>query len=328
MEAWRERFRPLKARLSRFIVGGTAILFLGLMSGASGARAQAASTAVPKQEFDVASVRLNKDGVTPQSPVFTNMDLDPGDLFVPTHGVFALRNKSLRTLIAFAYKMSGDQQNFLKQNVPDFVLSERFDIQARSLNKDATKDDYRAMMRSLLEERFRLKVHNETREAKVYDLLLASPGKLGRTLRLHPVDDKTCDGSDSKQQSSKLMPDGYPAICGAISELPWGGKPTETRYSMGLGGRNVPVSLLAAALTAPYTGDTGLDHAVIDTTGIAGNVDFTLRLGYDEIESTNTPDTAPLFAQELRDQLGMKLKADKGTINVYVVDHVEHLIEN
>jgi hypothetical protein len=70
---------------------------------------QAQST--PKLEFDVASVKLNTFGaVSGQNPPMTNVDLDPGDIFVPTGGVFSVRNKSLRTLIAFAYKMSGDSR--------------------------------------------------------------------------------------------------------------------------------------------------------------------------------------------------------------------------
>ena len=279
-------------------------------------------------EFDVASVKLNTFGaVSGQNPPMSNVDLDPGDIFVPTCGIFSVRNKSLRTLIAFAYKMSGDQQNFLKLNVPDFVLTERFDIEARTTEKNSTKDDYRAMMQSLLADRFKLKVHNETRESKTYALIPAAPGKLGPNIRMHPAGDESCNSPEALRKSPVLMPDGHPALCGTVALLPWRYQP-DTKGAMTIGGRNVPMSLIAAALVAPYTGDTGLEHAVVDKTGITGNVDFTLQLGYDEMEPTNTPNTAPLFLQELKDQLGMKLRNDKGTINVYVVDHVEHLSEN
>lgn len=285
---------------------------------------QAPST--PKKEFDVASVKLNTFGTTQQNPPITNVDLDPGDIFVPTGGVFSVRNKSLRTLIAFAYKMSGDQQNFLKLNVPDFVLTERFDVEARTTEKASTKDDYRAMVRSMLEDRFKLKVHNENRESKIYSLVQIAPGKLGPSMRMHPADDTTCDNDYANSKRQPFTPDGFPRICGTVVTTQWQNKATDTKFVMGIAGRNIPMEKLAAALLV--AGDTGLDHAIIDKTGITGNVDFTLNLGYDEMESTNTPNTAPYFLQELKDQLGMKLRADKGTVNIYVVDHVEHLSDN
>ena len=227
-----------------------------------------------------------------------------------------MRNKSLRTLIAFAYKMSGDQQNFLKLNVPDFVLTERFDIEARTTNRQATKDDYRAMVRSLLADRFALKVHNETRESKLYALVLNTPGKLGPNIRIHPADDATCATTTTDTAGLRLKfktynGEGYPPLCGSVVNTQWQRQGTDTKYVMGIAGRNIPMATLAAAIV--NAGDTGLEHAVVvDKTGITSNVDFTLNLGYDEMESTFTPNTGPYLLQNLRDQLGMKLRTGKG----------------
>jgi uncharacterized protein (TIGR03435 family) len=182
------------------------------------------------------------------------------------------------------------------------------------------------MMQSLLAERFKLKVHNETRESKLYYLVQIAPGKLGSFIRMHPADDPTCDNADARTKFQTYKGDGYPPLCGTVVTTQWQSQGKDTKYVMGIAGRNVSVATLSASLLT--AGDTGLEHAVVDKTGITGNVDFTLQLGYDEMESTNTPNTAPNVLQELKDQLGMKLRNDKGSINIYVVDHVEHLTDN
>lgn len=282
--------------------------------------------AIPHVEFEVATVKLNTLGVPPYGPPpMTNVDLDPGDLYEDTHGLFRVRNKSLRTLIAFAYKMSGDQQNYLKHHVPDFVLNERFDVDAKTDKVNATKDEMRAMVRSLLEQRFGLKVHTETIETNIYAMVQSTAGKFGPQMRIHPADDATCD-QPPPEGRLQMPKDGYPPMCGVVVGLPNPHPPTETKSMITVGGRNVPLSLVAAALVAPYTGDTGLQRTVVDMTGVNQNVDFVLNLGYDEMEPTFTPNTAPWFPTELQEQLGLKLKGQKGPIHVYIVDHVEHLI--
>lgn len=293
---------------------------------ADGQEKQAAKMeSLPRMQFDVASVKLNTLGIPPYGPPpETNVDLDPGDIYSNTHGVLSIRNKSLRTLIAFAYKMDGDQQNYLKHHVPDFVLNDRFDVEARSENTNLSKDEMRAMMRSLLEDRFALKVHNETIQTNIYAMVQSVPGKFGPQIRVHPAEDTTCD-KEPPPGRLEMPKDGFPPVCGVVIGIPSFQQPTETKFMISIGGRNVPLSLVAAALVAPYTGDTGLDRSVVDMTGVEQKVDFVLHLGYDEMEPTFTPNTAPWFPTELQEQLGLKLKSQKGPVNVCIVDHVERL---
>jgi uncharacterized protein (TIGR03435 family) len=70
-----------------------------------------------------------------------------------------------------------------------------------------------------------------------------------------------------------------------------------------------------------------LQQAVMDRTGLPGHFDIALDWTPDEFQS---PDPAPgngaafpdLFTA-LRDQLGLKLEATKGLVDIFVIDHVE-----
>jgi uncharacterized protein (TIGR03435 family) len=58
---------------------------------------------------------------------------------------------------------------------PDWMSGARFDI-AATIRKDVTKEQFRAMLRNLLAERFKLKAHHEKREMAVYSLVVGKNG--------------------------------------------------------------------------------------------------------------------------------------------------------
>ncbi len=116
-----------------------------------------------KPEFDVASVKQNKSGDPPR---YANSPLGPGTVFLPNGGRFFATDQSLMTYIAFAYKVQGIQFKNLASQLPDWVNTENFDIDARA-RPDVTKDQMRLLMQSLLAERFKLKIHTETRQVPV-----------------------------------------------------------------------------------------------------------------------------------------------------------------
>src|SRR5262245_21030490 len=104
--------------------------------------------------FDVAAVKANKSG---PGPAF-------GLILLPGGRVFA-QNVSLRELIRAAYALEDSQLD----GGAAWIGSERFDVEARA-SADATIDVARAMMRTLLAERFRLATHTETRQLPAYEL--------------------------------------------------------------------------------------------------------------------------------------------------------------
>lgn len=91
----------------------------------------------------------------------------------PTRGQFLLDRVTLQNCIAMAYGVrQGD--NFAIVG-PDWLKSEYYSIAAK-IPPDRDSGDTQAMLRNLLEERFKLAVHRETREFSGYALVQAKGG--------------------------------------------------------------------------------------------------------------------------------------------------------
>jgi len=147
-------------------------------------------TQVPKLEFEVASVRQNTSGAPPAGDSTTsNVPLGPGDVYAPTGGELNVKNYLLIQYIAFAYRMNDGQMKAFQAMAPQWVMTDRFNIQARTENHEVTKDQLRLMMRSLLAERFKMAVHEEERQEAVFGLVLVKPGVMGPKLHAHPAGD-------------------------------------------------------------------------------------------------------------------------------------------
>jgi uncharacterized protein (TIGR03435 family) len=260
--------------------------------------------AATKLAFDVASVRQNKSGDKPES----NFPLGPGDMYASTGGVFSASDQPLITYIAFAYKLTISQAETVRQHLPEWVMSDRFDIEARTEVHDPTKDQMRVMMQSLLADRFQLKVHEEARQLPVFGLVLAKAGRMGPQLAVH-VADESCQTS----------------ACGGLTLLP-----ASVSGHLHVTARGVTLDFLARSLT----GMGGLDRPVVDETGLGGRYDFEMQyardsFGADAAASGLAPEAAgPTFLEALKEQLGLRLVAQTGPVQVVVVDAVARPSEN
>lgn len=272
--------------------------------------------------FDVASVRPNKSDDAPTA----NFPLGPGDVYVPNGGYFAATNQPLINYIAFAWKIQGNQAQSLMSQLPRWVVTDHFDIQARATG-NPTKDQMRLMMRSLLADRFKLAIHSETREASVFALVLAKPGKMGPQLRLH-TEDVPCSTEPATPGGPAPRQDiegGFPLLCGGILGLP----PKEGGH-IRLGARNSKMSLIAEGLGV--MGRVG--RPVIDRTGLTGTFDFVIEFtpefGNGPPPAGDLQAAAPTlpFLDALREQLGLKVEPQKGPVEVLVADHVERPSDN
>jgi uncharacterized protein (TIGR03435 family) len=282
----------------------------------------ASISALPKEgrlEFEVASVRQNKTN----DKASMNVDPTPGDSMVSTGGLYSARNIVLVQYIAFAYKLTNRQLQSVVSQVP-WVAEDRFDIEARA-EGNPTKDQYRLMMRSLLADRFKMAVHFETRQVPVYGLVLVKPGKLGPQLRLHRADDPVCATSQAVTRGPlPADAEGFPEFCGGPVNM----KPSAPGR-MRDGGRDVPMSRFAAILT----GVGVVDRPMMDQTGLQGTVDYSLE--WIQV-AANLPfgaefhpdESAPTFEEALKQQLGIKMVSEKGSVDFFIVDHVEHASEN
>src|SRR3954467_1177172 len=228
-----------------------------------------------QQTFDAASVRENTTGQSEGSL---------GD----RPGGYGASNTPLRPVIVEAYRLRA----FQVIGGPAWLDSTRFDINAR-MPASAQGQDVFAMLRSLLADRFALKVHTESRDQPVYALVVAREGRLGPQLRRSTA---LCvrDTSDN------------PCTMGG-SFVGRGGK---------LKAVGQPLRQLASQLA------TGVDRMGLDRTGLEGLFDFDLTwtsCGF-STRSLTPGDDGPSIFTAIQEQLGLKLESSRGPVEVLVVD--------
>ena len=108
------------------------------------------------------------------SPSNSNFPLGPGAGDRPNAASSRRLDSGVITYIAFAYKLMANDIQSLLSELPPWAATDRFGIQARA-HGDPSKDQMRLMMRALLQDRFKLSVHNETREVPALALLQQLP---------------------------------------------------------------------------------------------------------------------------------------------------------
>ena len=273
--------------------------FIALAIAAIGfVNAQSQTTSAPRKEFDVASVKQNKSDARP----VMNFPPGPEDAYTPGGGSFSGSGVTLYQYISLAYDFTVYDYQLLKSRLPQWVFTDRFDIQARA-SGNPTKAEMRLMMQSLLADRFKLAIHFESREVPVFALILAKAGNTGPQLRPHS-DEPPC---------STASP------CGRLDSLP--NSPGQFK----IGARNVTMGFIADALATSELG-----RPVFDQTRLSGNYDFTLEWTPNIPASSDfKPDQAgPLYTEALKEQLGLKLESTRGTIQLPVIDHVERPDQN
>src|SRR3954463_15214773 len=136
------------------------------VSIAGAAVAIAAAQDATSPVFEVATIKVNKSGENNQL-----IRRQPG-------GRVTVTNMPARFLIVFAYQLA----QFQLIGGPSWAATDRYDMVAKlEGNPDfpppgQAADPIQLAMRALLADRFKLKVHRETREMDIYALVLAKPG--------------------------------------------------------------------------------------------------------------------------------------------------------
>jgi uncharacterized protein (TIGR03435 family) len=234
-------------------------------------------------------------------------------------GDFEATNMPLRTLIATAYSVKISAV----EGGPGWIRSETFDVRGKpstdlkpgAASKEAYADA-QLMLQTLLEDRYALKVHIETRELPIYALVIAKGG-----LKVKPP---VCQKADDDDPPSSPAPDQtQPAYCGNLSMRRSG----QNRKMVGTG---ITMADLVRAL-APVTDR----HTIIDRSEYTQPFNATLEWAPDEGQRrVSLPDgsgsaapsadaTGASLFTSLQEQLGLKLEPTKGPVDVLVIDHVE-----
>jgi bla regulator protein BlaR1 len=279
-----------------------------------------------KLAFEVASV---KPTTTPRLP---NFPLDAGDA-KPRGGRFSA-SFSLGAYIFFAYKLDIFELQTMSGQLLKWAIHQDYAIDAEA-DGNPTKDQMRLMMQSLLADRFKLKVHFETKEVSVMALTLVKPGKLGPKLRPHSEGPPCPDSYEMPKLFAPIAPpkpgEAYPSQCGTQGQLL--GTPGGTWF----GARDTTMELLAHDIygTASRLGE--LDKPVVDQTGLEGRFDYVLELPAGSIPlfpkppDPDNPSPDPkgaIFLNAVREQLGLKLLRSRGQVGTFIIDHIEQPSEN
>lgn len=218
---------------------------------------------------------------------------------------------SVTGLVAEAFDMSP-----LRISGPAWTSEDSFEIVA-TMAPGTTKEQYRAMLRNLLTERFKLEIH---REPRVVSLFYLTAGKGGPKLKTPQPDPPADSATDAKpKQSMTRDADGYPVFAPGISimvTLANNGKPRA-----GLQAHNETVEWLVKNLSSQ------LKATVIDQTGLKDKYDFAMSWvpeDYREVTAPENPDLGgPSLTSAVQEQLGLKLTRRKGPLEFIVIDRAE-----
>jgi uncharacterized protein (TIGR03435 family) len=206
-------------------------------------------------------------------------------------GRMTTRNSSLKSLLLQAFPI----QDVQLVGGPGWLDSDRFDVVAKAAGK--TPDaDLRVMLQNLLVERFSIKMHIETRSLPIYALALArEDGRLGPDL--HPGTTGRHPGEIAYSSNGSFA----------------GGEPTVMR--------GVTMEALASALSAK------LGRPVVDRTGLDGRFELEVRYTMPDrpvMTASDPAGGAPELFTALQEQLGLKLEATRGPVEVLVIDSAQH----
>ena len=226
--------------------------------------------------------------------------------------------QSVMDLIRSSYVYFGNGQLDLAQSVPieggpDWVNSDRYDINASASGSPSQDTMVGPMMQALLAARFKLSVHREVREAPVYVLKVAGGG-----LKLRPFQEGSCTPVDFIKIREAIERGRYDA---KIFE-PVGMPGVNYCVNRGTGaGQNDLVEAQGMSIDAFCFVYLGLDRPVINRTGVTGLYDFHLEFASGEAPSKVA--AGPSIFTALQEQLGLKLEAATAAREFLVIDHVE-----
>jgi uncharacterized protein (TIGR03435 family) len=221
-------------------------------------------------------------------------------------GGFRARNAPLKVLIRRAYAV----QSYQVVDGPAWLDSARFDVEAK-MDKATVSDPFQSllMLRTLLADRFQLRVRAESRDLQIYELIkVRSDSKTKKNLR----------PSDLDCVSPGAVPISESDVCNVHMGLGPNGNTMKAR--------GVTMARLAEYLQ-PY-----VRRMIVDKTGLSGSGTFDIELDFwtdPALLGLPTPPGPPIdtnssaIFEAVQQQLGLRLHQKMGPVEVLVVEHVE-----
>lgn len=249
----------------------------------------------PGPQFEVASIKLNTS---------RNRQVSIGAY---SSRAFRAENVWLRFLTEAAWNV----KDYQLSGGPDWATSNRYDIDART-DTDASFEQMRPMLQNLLEDRFQLALHHESKDMPVYALAAAKGG-----IRVKVSDKENCRPRDPASPPSALAPgQTFLSFCGGLITGPHS-----------LSGTAISMEQFTTALS------NTMQRTVIDQTGFAGPFDVHLEWSADQstpgffapgLAPPSAPPveaSGPTIFTALQEQLGLKLESTKSPVTILVIDH-------
>jgi bla regulator protein blaR1 len=263
-----------------------------------------------KPSFDVASIKPSQ--------------LRNGMSARDEHGRLSFDGVTLKYLIAQAYRI----EDYQLSGGPGWVGTDVYTVEAKAANPEASDSQTHLMLQSLLEERFKLKLHKETREIQTYSLVIAKDG--------HKL--KEVESMEGQRFNMSVGPGGKIIVTDSS------GKP-KTVYGSFSGNNRMPNLTLFGGIQGFANALSRIlaPRRVIDKTGLTGRYEISLEWGREAGGQANlstasgatgsqaapTADVSgPSIFTAIQEQLGLKLEPDKGEGDFFVIDSVEKPTEN
>ena len=208
-------------------------------------------------------------------------------------GRFKGENISIPFLISTAYHV----RMFQLSELPGWAESARYDIEAKGQG-NLSEEELVSMLRGLLEDRFKLTYHKLTKEGPVYALVPARGG-----IKLKESDAGPCAALDPDKRD--------PVVCDSYF----------TRRNQ-IDAKRITMQNFAIAIA------TQMDRPVIDETGFTKRFDAHLEFEPTEVTADAAGTAGQSIFTAIQEQLGLKLEAQKGPVEYFVIDHIEKPGEN
>ncbi|HWE53364.1 MAG TPA: TIGR03435 family protein [Bryobacteraceae bacterium] len=242
--------------------------------------AQSSLTAERKPAFDVVSIKPNESGSFPWSSSGVQDKV----------GRYRAINAPLSALIADYFGLKSESQI---SGGPQWLGTQRFDIQAQ-VDGEPGRQTLILMVQSLIENRFQLQFHRESRMASV-NVLLGPKNGVAYGSHLANADDRDCP----KGPANALG-------CRPVVSSP-----------RGMAMEHVNTAVVAQTFSAM------LHQVVIDESGLTGRYDITLDYDLTPPQSGAPVVFPEIIADALRMQTGFRLETQKRPLDMLVIDHVE-----
>lgn len=253
----------------------------------------AAQSAAPAHQFEVATVRLTDLSVRRNWA---------GTRLAPS-GRLSAAAMSLKNLMWMAYVDT--QKPGTVEGGPKWAETDEYDIEAKVDEADMGDwekmsdrerwERVRPLVRELLEERFKLKMHTETKVTPVYALVVAKGGVKMKEVPPPPANaDPQAEEDRERSKTPTAPPGGF-----MVSDKGWVGNAVTIRGLLG-----------QIAYETKAT-----DKLMVDETGLTGTYDFTVKLSRDK--------DGPTIEQQIEDQMGLRVEERKVPVDTYVIDSAE-----